>query len=169
MRDKFESLPRLVKQTGIITHEPSSGLPHPMKSPSESREEIEDQMKKVLHSAQQCPEEEVHKGRGLDMPTLKSMRIPQLDKSVCYSQMDGSKTEAEGSSEGEKGEDMEEGEVKSSSDVEIVEVVQPEKKRKKSLQKFNRDRKKYKRRKTKQDQLYSLLVSRSSSMNQEPW
>ena len=147
MRDKFESLPRLVKQTGIITHEPSSGLPHPMKSPSESREEIEDQMKKVLHSAQQCPEEEVHKGRGLDMPTLQSMRIPQLDKSVCYSQMDGSKTEAEGSSEGEKGEDMEEGEVKSSSDVEIVEVVQPEKKRKKSLQKFNRDRKKYNRRK----------------------
>ena len=147
MKDKFESLPRMAKQTGVITHTPSSGLPHPKKSPSESRVEIEDQMKKVLDSAQQCPEEEVHKGRGLDMPTLNSMRIPRLNNSVCYSQLDGSIDQADGSSEAEKEENMEEGEVKSSSEIEIVEEVRPEKKRKKSLQKFNRDRKKYNRRK----------------------
>mgnify|MGYP001412140120 FL=1 len=111
MKDKFESLPRMAKQTGVITHTPSSGLPHPKKSPSESRVEIEDQMKKVLDSAQQCPEEEVHKGRGLDMPTLNTMRIPRLNNSVCYSQLDGSIDQADGSSEAEKEENMEEGEA----------------------------------------------------------
>ena len=166
MKDKFDSLPNSVRQTGVITHIPATGIPLEEKSPSASRDEIEEQMKKVLDSAHNCSHEEVYNGPALDMPTIEeSCKIPRpAKKGPCYNviQLDGSMDQADGSSEdGTENEDMEEGEVKSSSEVEfITEVINEDhrladKKRKISVASFDRDRKKYKKRKRKSNRISS--------------
>ena len=51
MTHEFDSLPPIAKQTGIVTHIPTSGLPKPVQSHSESVEQIQEQMEKVIRSA----------------------------------------------------------------------------------------------------------------------